>query len=119
MTRPDERRGLLDRIERRLPDVSIREVPMFGAIAVMVDDAMLVAVNKDHSLLVRVAPEDDAQLLGRAEATRAEMGTGRSMGTGWIRVDSDAIADDAVLDLWLHHALRSSRSARSHRTAGT
>lgn len=78
---------------------------MFGAIAVMVDDAMLVAVNKDHSLLVRVTPEDDAQLLGRAEATRAEMGAGRSMGTGWIRVDSDAIADTAVLDMWMHHAL--------------
>lgn len=79
---------------------------MFGAIAVMVDDAMLVAVNKDRSLLVRVAPDDDPHLLRRAEATRATMGADRSMGTGWIRVDSDAIVDDAALDLWLRHALR-------------
>lgn len=107
MKQPDERtRELLDRIERRLPDRRVREVAMFGAIAVMVDDAMVVAVNKDHSLLVRVGPEDDATLLRRDEASRAVMGQGRSMGTGWIRIDSPATADDDTLDLWLRHAVQ-------------
>lgn len=109
--RSDDRRELLDRIGRLLPGGSIREVAMFGAIAVMFDDAMLVAVNGDRSLLVRVAPQDDAEVLGNGGATRAEMGTGRSMGIGWIRVDGDAIADDAMLQLWLDHALRRRRRA--------
>lgn len=68
----NERRALLDRIERRLPPRSIREVPMFGAIAIMLDDAMLVAVRRDHSLLVRVDPEDDANLLRRDALSLAE-----------------------------------------------
>jgi TfoX/Sxy family transcriptional regulator of competence genes len=110
MRQPDARRELLDRIERRLPEGAVREVAMFGAIAVMFDDAMLVAVNKDRSLLVRVAPDDDGRLLDRPEAARAEMGEGRSMGPGWIRVDGAAIDDDDVLDLWLHHALVRHRS---------
>ncbi|MCR2783953.1 MULTISPECIES: TfoX/Sxy family protein [unclassified Microbacterium] len=104
--RIDDRRALLDRIVRLLPGGSIREVAMFGAIAVMFDEAMLVAVNGDGSLLVRVAPEADAALLHRGGAARAEMGTGRSMGIGWIRVTGNTISGDAELALWLEHALR-------------
>jgi TfoX/Sxy family transcriptional regulator of competence genes len=103
---PDEEtRELLDRIEQRLPGRSVREVSMFGAIAVMVDGSLVVAVNKDRSLLIRVDPDDDAILSRRAEASRAEMGAGRSMGAGWLRVDEEAIAEDETLDLWLQYAL--------------
>jgi hypothetical protein len=66
---------------------------------------MLVAVGKDHSLLVRVHADDDATLLARPDASRPEMGAGRSMGVGWIRVDAAAIENDETLDLWLHHAV--------------
>ncbi|MCB7135540.1 TfoX/Sxy family protein [Cellulosimicrobium marinum] len=100
-------RALLDRVRDRLPTgASVREVSMFGAVAVMVDDSMVVAVHKDHSLLVRVTPDDDADLGRREEASRAEMGAGRSMGTGWLRVDAAAVEADAVLDLWVGAALR-------------
>ena len=58
---------------------------MFGAVAVMVDDAMAVAAYKDGSLLVRVDPTDDPRLLQQPDVSRAEMGAGRSMGEGWIR----------------------------------
>lgn len=85
---------------------------MFGAIAVMLDDAMVVAVSKDQSLLVRVAPEDAQSLLGRPEATQAEMGTRRSMGPGWIRVEADAAAEDAQLDFWVAAAVRRRASGR-------
>ena len=106
MSAPDPRREILDRIEQRLPDGAVREVAMFGAIAVMLDDAMVVAVSKDQSLLVRVATEESDSLLGRPEAVQAEMGTGRSMGPGWIRVDGDAAAEDAQLDFWVSAAVR-------------
>ncbi|MCR2809512.1 MULTISPECIES: TfoX/Sxy family protein [unclassified Microbacterium] len=101
-----DRRDLLNRIKQLLPAESVREVSMFGAVAVMVEDTMLVAVNKDGSLLVRIDPADDATLLQRSEATRAEMGAGRSMGIGWIRVDGAAAADEAILSLWVQHARR-------------
>ena len=61
---------------------------MFGAIAVMVDDSMVVAVNKDRSLLVRVDPADDEELSRRSEASRAEMAqAGR-----WVRVGCGSVS---------------------------
>jgi TfoX/Sxy family transcriptional regulator of competence genes len=103
---PDPRREILDRIEQRLPPGAVREVAMFGAIAVMLDDAMVVAVSKDQSLLVRVAPEEAESLLSRPEAVQATMGSGTRMGAGWIRVDADAAAEDAQLDFWVAAAVR-------------
>jgi len=114
---PDETRALLDRIERRLSDRPVREVSMFGAIAVMVEDSMVVAVNKDRSLLVRVDAADDAELGARSEASRAEMGAGRSMGPGWLRVSGGAVTEDAALDFWMQAALqRLDRSTSIKRT---
>ncbi|MCU1410513.1 MAG: hypothetical protein JWR04_1220 [Rhodoglobus sp.] len=73
----------LDEIRPLSPAGRIREVAMFGAIAVMVDDAMAVAVNKDGSLLVRVDPQEDAQLHRRPDASRAQMGSERDVGV-WV-----------------------------------
>lgn len=101
---PESVRDLLDRVERRLPDLPMQEKRMFGAVAVMLDGAMIVAANKDGSLLVRVAADDDAELMRRPEASRLVMG-GRSMSAGWIRVDAEALVDDDDLDFWVHRAL--------------
>lgn len=79
---------------------------MFGAIAVMIDDAMAVAVHKDGSLLVRVNPAEDSQLLENPHASRAKMGTGRSMGKGWIHVEAEALRGDQGLSDWLGCATR-------------
>lgn len=106
MTGGDQARELIDRIRASLPGRDVREVRMFGAIALMLDDAMAVAVHKDGSLLVRVDPAEDAGLLKHPHASRAEMGTGRSMGEGWIRVDAPALRNDAVLAGWLEAATR-------------
>ncbi len=76
----------------------------FGAVAVMVDDAMAVAAYQGGNLLVRVDATDDPRLLQRPEVSRAEMGTGRSMGEGWIRVDAKVLGDDTALNDWLETA---------------
>lgn len=99
-------RELIDRIRAWLPGGQVREVSMFGAIAFMVDDAMAVAVRKDGSLLVRVDPAEDPRLLQNPAASRAEMGAGRPMGEGWIRVEAPSLRSDAALVDWLEAATR-------------
>ena len=108
MTPPagDSSRALIDRISSLLPDRQMREVRMFGVLALMVDGAMAVAAHRDGSLLVRVDPAEDARLLENPEASRAEMGAGRSMGEGWIRVEATALRDIAALTSWLEAATR-------------
>lgn len=112
---PDQARELLARVRTLLPDRAVREVRMFNVIAVMIDDAMAVAVNKDASLLVRVDPAEDARLLESPHASRAEMGAGRSMGRGWIRVETRALSSDQGLGDWVacatrYHLARSNNS---------
>jgi len=102
----DPSRALIDRIRPLLPDQHVREVRMFGVLALMVDHAMAVAVHRDGSLLVRVEPTEDADLLRAPDASRAEMGTGRSMGEGWIRVEARALRSDTALAGWLEAAIR-------------
>jgi TfoX/Sxy family transcriptional regulator of competence genes len=103
---PDPTREQINRIRASLSNGQLREVRMFGVTAIMVDDAMAVAVHKDGSLLLRVDPAEDASLLERPHASRAEMGTGRSMGAGWIRIDAKAVRSDAALVEWLQAATR-------------
>ena len=93
---------------------------MFGAVAVMVDDAMAVAAYKDGSLLVRVDPAEDARLLHEPDVSRAEMGAGRSMGEGWIRVGARALSSDPALDDWLEngHGLPGPAEARQVNRVG-
>ena len=100
----DQARVLVDRVRALLPGHQVREVRMFGAVAVMVDGAMAVAAHKDGSLLVRVDPAEDARLLGKPDVSRAEMGTGRSMGEGWLRVQPQALGDDQALRDWVETA---------------
>jgi TfoX/Sxy family transcriptional regulator of competence genes len=97
---------LIDRIRTLLRSDRIREVRMFGVTAIMVNDAMAVAVHDDGDLLVRVDPAEEAALLAAPHASRAEMGRGRSMGRGWIRVDANALCTDAALSEWLGAANR-------------
>lgn len=103
---PNPALHLLDRVRHSFPPDRLREVRMFGVTAVMVNDVMAVAVHRDGSLLVRVDPAEDAALLQRPNAARAEMGTGRSMGAGWIQVEARALETDQGLSDWLQPAIR-------------
>jgi TfoX/Sxy family transcriptional regulator of competence genes len=96
----------VDRVRALLPGRQLREVRMFGAVAVMVDGDMAVAVHGDGSLLVRVDPADDGRLLESPDASRAVMGKSRSMGVGWIRVEARAVSDDGALAGWVGAATR-------------
>jgi TfoX/Sxy family transcriptional regulator of competence genes len=96
----------IDRVRAALSDQpSAREVRMFGALAFMVNEKMVVALQRDGDLLVRVSPDRDDELLARPGARPAEMGAGRSMGPGWISVAADAVAGDDDLLFWINVAL--------------
>ncbi|MGO1228428.1 MAG: TfoX/Sxy family protein [Brachybacterium sp.] len=98
--------ALLNRIRSLLPPGrAVREVSMFGGRAVMLEDAMLVSVGGDGSLLVRVEPTRHTELLTQDGARQAVMGTQRSMGEGWIDVEPRALAEDMALGRWLQDAL--------------
>lgn len=93
------------RVRTWLTDQEVREVKMFGGLAFMVDERMLVCVSAGGSdLLVRVGPDSDAQHLHKAGARRAEMGKGRSMGPGWITVDAQALTTQEDLAYWMQAA---------------
>lgn len=97
---------IAERVRAALAGRDVREVKMFGGLAFMVQDRMVVCVSAGGSaLLVRVSPDSDAGHLHRPGARRAEMGEGRSMGEGWITVEEDAVAADADLSYWVDAAL--------------
>jgi TfoX/Sxy family transcriptional regulator of competence genes len=96
-----------DRVRSVLSDRdNVREVKMFGGLAFMVDERMVVCVSGGGgALLVRVAPEHDAEYLKKAGAERAEMGEGRPMGEGWITIDEEALQKDEDLQYWMDASL--------------
>lgn len=98
--------SLADRIRAILPgSPPPREVRMFGGRSFMVNDRIAVCAQRDGSLLVRVPPEQHAELIARPGAEPARMGAGRVMGPGWIRVSEQAITSDGRLSPWIDLAL--------------
>lgn len=98
------------RVREALPAPRVREVRMFGGLAFMLDDRMLVCVDRGDGLLVRVSPERDAELAARPVAGRMRMGA-KELGTGWILVSPAGVADDDGLSFWLDEALDHHASA--------
>lgn len=98
---------IADRVRRALSERDhVREVKMFGGLAFMLDDRMVVCVSGGGSdLLVRVSPERDAELVTKPGAKRAEMGRDRSMGEGWITVEERALESDDDLRYWMDVSL--------------
>ena len=101
-----------------------REVKMFGGLAFMLDDRMVVCISRSGGLLARIAPERDAELVRRPGARRAEMGEGRSMGPGWIAIDREQLDSDDGLAFWIDDCLdfhardpRQNGVGRDNRTA--
>lgn len=105
---------------------STREVPMFGGLSFMVNDRMVVSVRRTGDLLVRVDPRRSAALVTEHGAHPAEMGTGRSMGPGWLDVAADLLDTDEGLRFWIDVAMEfndrattTTRSGASSRVAGS
>ncbi|MGC5617293.1 TfoX/Sxy family protein [Georgenia sp. Z1491] len=106
-----ERDRLVERLRVLLAgEPSTLEKRMFGGVAFMVREQMVVSASGDGSLLVRVDRAADPGLVDLAGASRAEMGEGRSMGPGWIRVDASAIDDEDGLSRWIGRAMERNRS---------
>ncbi|WP_241237208.1 TfoX/Sxy family protein [Brachybacterium saurashtrense] len=102
MAMTPEQAELLAQVRALIADEgTVREVSMFGGRAVMVDERMLVSVQKDGTLLARVDAERHDELLTRPGAAQAQMGAGRSMGPGWIEVAAEALAEDEGLEAWI------------------
>lgn len=94
---------LVERVRTALDGRTVREVRMFGSLAFMVDERMLVAAGPAGDLLVRVDPAEGEHLARRPGAGVAVMGE-RSMGSGWLRVEADALASEDDLAFWLEQA---------------
>lgn len=110
MTMPSAQKALVERIRTSIVNEPVqREVSMFGGRSFMVNEKMIVSAGKDGSLLVRVAAEDHDRLLEQPGAQQAEMGTGRTMGPGWITVAAEHLIYDASLARWLSAALDNNR----------
>jgi hypothetical protein len=60
---------------------------------------MSVSASGKGGLMLRCDPDDSERLLAEPGASRMEM-RGTEM-DGWLRVTSDAVADDAVLQRWV------------------
>jgi len=100
---------LVERVTEALGGAKrVRTVRMFGGLSFMVDDKMVVAAREGGALLVRVDPERGKVLEARPGVARAMMGTGRSMGSGWLQVEPEVL-DDVQLAFWIAEALAFTR----------
>jgi len=95
---------LADRVRTLLRDrATATEKRMFGGLAFLVGGHMAVAASREGGLLVRIDPaEGDA--LRALPGTRPMVKQGREM-DGWLRVDSDAVDEDAGLIEWVDRSL--------------
>ena len=73
----------------------LSEKKMFGGLAFLVDGHMAVAAGSQGAMMLRADPEASADLLAVDGIAPMEM-RGRAM-SGWLLVDSSAVADDADL----------------------
>jgi TfoX/Sxy family transcriptional regulator of competence genes len=103
----EEHQALAVRVRAALPqERAVREVSMFGGLSFMLDNRLVVSVNRDGSLLVRIDPDRSAELLSVPDAEPAVMGADRPMGPGWITVTANGLTTDQQLADWVGVALQ-------------
>ena len=77
----------------------ITEQRMFGGLAFLAHGNMAIAASGQGGALVRVDPDECADLLATTDARPMEM-RGRVM-RGWLRVDADALRTKRQLTRWV------------------
>jgi TfoX/Sxy family transcriptional regulator of competence genes len=90
---------LAERIRGLLPNLPVTEQKMFGGLAFLIGGHMSVAASGQGGLLLRCDPADTERLVAEPGASRMEM-RGKEM-DGWLRVTTEAVADDADLARWV------------------
>jgi TfoX/Sxy family transcriptional regulator of competence genes len=88
----------------------VGEKKMFGGLGFLIGGNMAVAASGQGGLLVRVDPEESESLVASTAAYPMEM-RGRQM-AGWLRVDSEHLADDD-LAAWVERGVTYARSLPS------
>ncbi len=99
---------LADRLRLLLAGEGVSEKRMFGGLAFLLCGHLAIAASGQSGILVRVDPDELDRLLAEPGAEPFEM-RGRPM-KGWLRVDADALDDDAVLRVWADRGLAYVRS---------
>jgi TfoX/Sxy family transcriptional regulator of competence genes len=100
---------LAERIRELIePGPDLAEKKMFGGLTFLIGGNMAVAASGKGGLLVRVDPEQSDELL-EGEFVEAMVMSGREM-TGWLRVTTEAVADDQALHEWVDRGVSFARS---------
>jgi TfoX/Sxy family transcriptional regulator of competence genes len=89
-------------------EVGLAEKKMFGGLSFLVNGNMAVAASGQGGLLVRVDPQESAELVETTSAEEMVM-RGRSM-AGWLRVESGEVEADDGLRAWVDRGLSYARS---------
>ncbi len=104
--------ALADRIKRILQDRKIKyiEKKMFGGLCFLVDDKMLMGVEKQR-LMVRIDQEDEPKALKKKGAKPMDF-TGRVM-KGFLFVDDKGVDMDDELEYWVNLCLKYNPKAKA------
>ena len=78
----------------------VREAAMFGGLGFMINNKLAVFAHSDGGLWLRAAPQRQSELEARG-AQPADMGAGRAMGPGWLKVGADTVTTQKGLMFWL------------------
>jgi TfoX N-terminal domain len=87
----------------------VEEKKMFGGLAFLLGGHMAVAASGQGGLMVRVPPDETADLLAEPGAMPFEM-RGRGPMDGWLRVSAEAVTDEESLGRWVERGLAYARS---------
>ncbi len=91
---------LAERIRALLGDrADLTEQKMFGGLGFMIGGNMAIAASGQGGILVRVDPDESAELVASTPARLMEM-RGRQM-AGWLRVEKADVAADNELAGWV------------------
>jgi TfoX/Sxy family transcriptional regulator of competence genes len=91
---------LADRVRSLLEDAEgLAEKKMFGGIGWTIGGNMAAGAHNDGRLMIRCSKEDFEEFLAEPGAEAMKKGT-RSL-TGWVLIDSEAVADPEALSRWV------------------
>src|SRR6188508_1839373 len=104
--------SLADRVKQILHTRKIKytEKKMFGGLCLLVDDKMLMGVEKER-LMVRIDQEDEPKAMKKKGAKPMDF-TGRVM-KGYLFVDDKAVDKDGDLEYWVDLCLKYNPKAKS------
>lgn len=100
---------LAERVRGMLGDQPVVEKKMFGGLSFLVGGHMSVSASRQGGLLVRFDPAETEALLEEAGAEEFHMGNRRPL-EGWLRVATDVLEDDRVLQAWVDRGVAFAKS---------